>query len=138
MNEATGEPEPPTIAPSLTAQLRGDSEAMLTLAGDLDRETVARLGHIVSGLYEAGARFLVLDLADVTRCDASARPFFTRLRRKLQLNQGWMLLIEPPLVLADLDPVSLEAAFAAYRKVVALPEPADPPQAPPPPAPEVA
>jgi hypothetical protein len=49
-----------------------------------------------------------------------------------------MLLIEPPPVLADLDPISLEAAFAAYRRVVALPEPAEPPQAPPPPAPEVA
>ncbi|MFL5518112.1 MAG: STAS domain-containing protein [Gemmatimonadales bacterium] len=138
MDEATGEVEPTPNAPSIVVHLRGDSQAMLAVTGELDEMAVARLTHVVTGVCAAGARFLIFDLSGTTRCGDAVRPFLTKLRRRLQLGQGWLMLLEPPAELSDVDQVSLEEAFAAYRwSAVAAVPPQTPPHAPPP-APEVA
>jgi anti-anti-sigma regulatory factor len=116
--------------------LRGEREAMITVGGKLDGTAVQRLALLLKAVLAVGAENLVVDLSEVTECDAAARPIFLKLQRSLQLKHGWMVLLDPPANLADLDPISLEAAFAAYRKISAStaggerPSPASPDDAP--------
>lgn len=116
---ARSDVDPHAAETAISTMLRGVDDATVTVTGPLDAAAVARLNHLLKALCAAGARYFVADLAGLSSCDAAARPLFAKLRRKLVLNEGWMLLLDPPPLLADLESVSLEVAFAAYRRVVA-------------------
>jgi anti-anti-sigma regulatory factor len=103
---------------SIAATLHDRDEALLTVVGELTGPAVARLRAMLRGLSAAGARYLVVDLSGVTECEHSVRRVFTTAIRRLQLVQGWMMLLQPPAILADLDTMSLETVFATYRRAV--------------------
>ena len=119
--------QPHGAAPTVTLVLRGEHEAFVTMTGELDGAAVQRLDAVFDGLCHAGARYLVIDLSGIGGIDHAARGLFVTLQRKLALNSGWMLLLDPPPLLADLDTVTLEVAFAAYRRAAASAGPAHPP-----------
>jgi len=72
---------------------RGPSEALVTLAGEIDMSTVGRLSTVVGELLNPAPPRVVLDLADVTFCDSQGLGTLVVLSRKVALAQSVLVLI---------------------------------------------
>jgi anti-anti-sigma factor len=77
---------------SITVE-RTPSEAVVTLAGEIDMSTVPRLSKIVSEMVAVNAPpRVVLDLADVTFCDSQGLGTLVVLSRKASVAQSCLVL----------------------------------------------
>jgi anti-anti-sigma factor len=67
---------------SLTRTPADPSTVAITLAGELDLDTVARIEPTLNRLTGDAAREVLLDLVEVTFCDSSGAALFLRLHRR--------------------------------------------------------
>lgn len=89
---------------------------LIVACGVLDHVTVARLGCCLEQALAAGARYLVADLARVTRCDEAALPALAVLARRLSPRQGWLRLVATSdAVLAALETADICDVLDLYR-----------------------
>ncbi|GAA1802352.1 STAS domain-containing protein [Planosporangium flavigriseum] len=68
-------------------------EALVTLAGEIDMSTVARLSATVSELLNPAPPRVVLDLHRVTFCDSQGLGTLVVLSRKASLAQSVLVLV---------------------------------------------
>jgi anti-anti-sigma factor len=72
---------------------QGPNEALLTLAGEIDMSTVARLSAAVGELLNPAPPRVVLDLSGVTFCDSQGLGTLVVLSRKATLAQSVLVLV---------------------------------------------
>lgn len=90
--------------------------ALIVASGVLDRTTVTQLDTAVARVLDAGARFLVVDLAQISRCDPAALPALAAAARRLSLRQGWLRLVATsPAVVAALDTTDICDVLDLYH-----------------------
>lgn len=90
--------------------------ALIVARGVLDRSTVAQLGSCVEQALDAGARYLIADLAQVTRCDRAALPALATLARRLSQRHGWLRLVATSeAVIAALETTDICDVLDLYR-----------------------
>lgn len=86
--------------------------AQLTVRGVLDHGGIAVLSRRLHDLMEAGARFVVVDLSEVTSCDPLVLRVMSAAVRRLSVRQGWLRLIGiQPSVAAMLNTAELPDHF---------------------------
>lgn len=77
--------------------------ALIVACGVLDHTTVTQLDTCGAAVPDTGARYLVLDLAQVSRRDPAALAALAAAARRLSLRQGWLRLVATsPAVIAAL------------------------------------
>lgn len=89
--------------------------AVLELVGTLDRARVDELRQRLTGLLVGGARFLLVDLAEVGPCDPALTGVLTAFARRRDARQGWLRVHAPPSSLCELNEATLADLFAIYR-----------------------
>jgi anti-anti-sigma regulatory factor len=99
----------------VTSTLRSGSEAMVVVAGPVDRDAVARLEPLLSGLCAAGATRVLVDLSRVSFCDRSLMPVFERVRCRVEEAGGWLVVDGSPATMSGYDDLPLDRIFRIYR-----------------------
>lgn len=99
--------------------LRDADEAQVTLTGTVSQQEARRAHLLIDALVQAGARQLLVDLAQVDHCDHDLLVYLDELRRYLTGQGGWMIIDGFPDALRD-DTTTLDDIFAVYRRVTAL------------------
>jgi anti-anti-sigma factor len=72
----------------VTVTYHGYGDAVITLAGMLDRGGVGGLEDRLNRLLARGASSVLLDLTDVDRCDCRLLAVLDRIRHQLQATHG--------------------------------------------------
>jgi anti-sigma B factor antagonist len=72
---------------------QGSHEALVTLAGEIDMSTVARLSAAVSELLNPAPPRVILDLGGVTFCDSQGLGTLVVLSRRTALAHSVLVLI---------------------------------------------
>jgi anti-sigma B factor antagonist len=72
---------------------RGDDEAVLTLAGEIDMLTAGRLSTTVTEVLNDAPQRIVLDLGGVTFCDSQGLGTLVVLSRKASHAQSMLMLV---------------------------------------------
>lgn len=99
----------------VTSTLRSGSEAMLVVAGTIDRAAVARLDPLLTGLCAAGATRVFVDLSRISSCDRALLAVLERIRRQVEAAGGWLMLDGSPSTMVDYDDLPLDRVFRIYR-----------------------
>lgn len=102
----------PTV---LSATVRGDGDAVLTLDGVIGSDDVARVQAVLSVLLDTGVRRLIVDLSDASPGSGALGDALRRADEELLRRGGW-LLVEG----ADGSPRELVGAFRAYQEALAV------------------
>jgi anti-anti-sigma regulatory factor len=77
------------------AQLDGEFAA-LTINGPVDLRTVNLLRGMLRLLLDVGVRDVVLDLAEISKCDVRLAAVLLTLRARLTARHGTLVLVNPP------------------------------------------
>src|SRR3954451_6309112 len=72
--------------------LRRDDEARIAIEGPVGGVETRRIAMLVQALLAAGARQLIIDLAQVESCDPALTAFLEQQQRHLVAAGGWMLV----------------------------------------------
>lgn len=121
LDPMTLDPPARTGAPALISCLLRGPDAMITVAGTVDRAEIARLSAVLHGLCDADISRVLLDLTGVTACDASLAPVIDTLRRRVRAGGGWLVVDGTPAALGVDLGISLTEAFRIYRDTSAHP-----------------
>jgi anti-sigma B factor antagonist len=107
-------PSPGT--PWLTTEVLADAHGVRArLAGELDIATVGQLTDLVDQLISAGYRDLVLDLTDLTLCDASGLATFLMIDRTLAEAGGALAMTGLPALVRELLEITDLSAVLTLR-----------------------
>jgi anti-anti-sigma factor len=80
--------------PDLSVAVRqSPNEAFVSLSGEIDMSTVARLSAVIGELLNPAPPRVVLDLAGVTFCDSQGLGTLVVLSRKAALAQSVLVLV---------------------------------------------
>ncbi|MEO7195658.1 MAG: STAS domain-containing protein [Pseudonocardiaceae bacterium] len=82
----------PTAEPTITIVRGGAEYALVALRGPLDHDATQRLRTQLGAVLDTGARYLTVDLSDVTRCDESVLELLGWAARRAASQQGWLAL----------------------------------------------
>jgi anti-anti-sigma factor len=99
----------------VTTTLRSGSDAMVVVAGAVDRTAVACLEPLLAGLCAAGATRIVVDLSRISFCDRALLAVFERVRRQVEQSGGWLVLDGSPATMSRYDELRLDQVFRIYR-----------------------
>jgi anti-anti-sigma factor len=100
-----------------------DSTIVLTLAGEIDRDSSKDLREAADQAVRRGRRHLILDLTKVTFCDSSGLSLFIDLHRQAGAGGGWLRLAGArPELRSMLRVTRLDQLFALYDTVEAATE----------------
>jgi anti-sigma B factor antagonist len=114
--------EPETIL-TVTDHDLPDGTTVLTVVGEIDRDSGKDLRAVAEEAAGRGQRRLILDLAKVTFCDSSGLSLFIDLHRQAVASAGWLRLAGPPAELRSMMRVThLDRLFALYDTVEAATE----------------
>jgi len=102
--------------------LRCDDEARIAIEGPVGGVETRRIAMLVQALLAAGARQLIVDLAQVESCDPALTAFLEQQQRHLVAAGGWMLVDGAPPTPGD-DASTLVEIFEIYRHVRGLARP---------------
>ena len=92
--------------------LSTDGRSVVHVSGELDSYTVARLRDSLAGLISAGARHIVVDLADVSFMGASGLGVLVGAGKRLRRDDGKLLLRSaPPSVQKMIEITGLDATL---------------------------
>ena len=69
--------------------------AIVTLVGDLDVASAESLGESLAGLVDAGSTRIVVDVSDLTFCDASGIGVLVRVAGQAARQGGWLRIAAP-------------------------------------------
>jgi anti-anti-sigma factor len=90
--------------------------ALIVARGVIDEATVAEFHSCLEQVLDAGARYLVADLAHVTGCDSAALPALAAAARRLSAIHGWLRLVATSeAVIATVDDLDLRDVLDLYR-----------------------
>ncbi|MDT4893457.1 MAG: hypothetical protein QOE97_2492 [Pseudonocardiales bacterium] len=79
------------------AHLDGEFAAV-TISGHVDLRTVNLLRGLLRLLLDAGVREVVIDLAEISRCDVRLAAVLLTLRARLTARHGTLVLANPPAI----------------------------------------
>lgn len=100
----------------VTVRHRGQADARVDLTGQLDRTAVGGLGHRLDELLDQGVTTMLIDLAQVDRCDFRLLAVLERIRRRLAAVAGDLHVQgQESGVLIGFADADLPALLAAYR-----------------------
>jgi anti-anti-sigma regulatory factor len=85
-----------TIAMTVSVTRGAPDFAAVTVSGPLDPRTVHYLGGQLRLLLDVGVHDLVVDLAEVTRCDLRFAAVLLTLHARLHARHGTLVLANPP------------------------------------------
>jgi anti-anti-sigma factor len=77
----------------LLRECRESSAMVLTVSGELDLVTAGQLDRQLSGMVAVGRLRVVLDLTDLTFCDAYGIRVLIRGRKRVDERGGWLRLL---------------------------------------------
>lgn len=90
--------------------------ALIVARGVLDHTTVTELRAVLDRVLATDARYLIADLAQVTRCDRAALPALAGAARRLVLREGWLRLVaSSDAVVAALDTTDVSDLIDLYH-----------------------
>jgi anti-anti-sigma regulatory factor len=105
-------PAEPTI---MSSQL-GHDHALVVVRGKISVEFLRSVRQHLTSLLEAGARYVVVNLAEVTACPPQMVGELAAACRALHARQGWLRLIAiAPCVVSALESAAVEDLFPIYR-----------------------
>ena len=105
-------PTGPTIR---LVQLEHD-HALVVVRGEISVEFLRSVRQHLTSLVEAGVRYVVVNLAEVTACPPQMVGELAAACRALHARQGWLRLIATaPCVVSALEPAAVEDLFPIYR-----------------------
>jgi anti-sigma B factor antagonist len=97
---------------SVTPHAQADDRCTLAVAGDLDVSTALRLEMALDAEIDAGARHLVIDLAETTFVDSTGLAAFMAAHRRVQARSGSVRLINAsPTVMRVIELSALDAVL---------------------------
>jgi anti-anti-sigma regulatory factor len=89
-------------------------QARITVTAEIDRELVEKLRQHVQAVVRAGARFVVLDVSEVRRCDPIILNLMSWAQHRLTARQGMISAVGlHPCKLAERAPYSADPGTAA-------------------------
>ena len=81
-------------AEQMITVVRGGSDyARVALQGHLDHHSVQRVRTQLCAVLDTGARYLTVDLSDVSLCDENVLDLLCWVERRACAQQGWLTLI---------------------------------------------
>ena len=105
-------PTGPTIR---LVQLEHD-HALVVVRGKICVEVLLRLRQHLTNLVDAGVRYVVVDLAEVTACPPQMVGELAAACRALHAREGWLRSIaSAPCVVTALESAAVEELFPIYR-----------------------
>ncbi len=107
---------PTTPAPGEISCLLRGRDALVAVAGPVDRAAVTRIEILIHGLRNAGAARVLVDMLGVTTCDRALTGALHRQRRELLPHGGWLIVDGAPGVLHDELDLPLPDAFRIYQE----------------------
>ena len=103
---------------AIIASDRPDGAVVLTVAGEIDRDSARHLRQAAHDAIRRGRPRLILDLGRVTFCDSSALSLLIDLHRRAHADGGWLRLAAPQAGLCSMLRVThLDTMFAVYDSV---------------------
>jgi anti-anti-sigma regulatory factor len=106
------------VAMALSTQVTISTEQvdLLSVTGRLDDTGLAQLRRQLQVLFDTGTRYLVVNLAGVTRCDYRLFDVLTRTHQVLTDRQGWLRLVGVgPTVRNALDEATPSECLLVYQ-----------------------
>jgi anti-anti-sigma regulatory factor len=70
----------------------GTAYACVTLRGSLDHDATQRLRTQLGAVLDTGARYVTVDLSDVSYCDENVLDLLGWAERRASSQQGWLAL----------------------------------------------
>ena len=105
-------PTGPTIR---LVQLEHD-HALVVVRGKIGVEVLLRLRQHLTNLVDAGVRYVVVDLAEVTACPPQLVGELATACRPLHAREGWLRSIaSAPCVVTALESAAVDELFPIYR-----------------------
>jgi anti-sigma B factor antagonist len=103
---------------TVTAQDGAGLITVLSVAGEIDRDSRDFLEKAAEEAMRRGRRRLILDAAGVTFCDSSGLSLLVELHRRTTSEGGWLRLAAPPALLRSMLRVThLDQLFPLYDSV---------------------
>ena len=99
----------------MLSQLEHD-HALVVVRGKICVEFVPRLRQHLTNLVDAGVRYVVVDLAEVTACPPQMVGELAAACRALHARKGWLRSIaSAPCVVTALESAAVDELFPIYR-----------------------
>ena len=77
---------------NIVVGLAGDNAVEVSVSGDLDPDTLGRLKAVIHGIFRAGHRRVVVDLARSRAVDGSTKEMLTKLLKRARAQGGEMIV----------------------------------------------
>jgi anti-anti-sigma regulatory factor len=108
----------------ISSSQRSDGTAAVALSGRIDASGIHQLAAHLTGLLNAGTRYLVVDLSRIDLVDEHILGLMRRVEARMHvLGREFELIGLAPPVLYAMDDASLIQVFALYRGVLDDPRP---------------
>lgn len=102
--------------PTITLGQLGYDHALVVVRGEISVEFLRSVRQHLTSLVEAGVRYVVVNLAEVTACPPQMVGELAAACRALHARQGWLRLIATaPCVVSALESAAVEDLFPIYR-----------------------
>jgi anti-anti-sigma regulatory factor len=102
--------------PTITLGQLGYDHALVVVRGEISVEFLRGVRQHLTSLVEAGVRYVVVNLAEVTACPPQMVGELAAACRALHARQGWLRLIATaPCVVSALESAAVEDLFPIYR-----------------------
>ena len=102
--------------PTIMASQLGHDHALVVVRGTISVEFLRSVRRHLTSLAEAGVRYVVVDLAEVTACPPQLVGELAAACRRLHARQGWLRSIaSAPCVVAALESAAVDDLFPIYR-----------------------
>ena len=107
----------------------GESGPVITLRGEADLTSAARLSALVTRQLSGGTRHLTVDAAGLSFADSASVQVLVLAARTLRKRGGVLVLVHPrPTVARSLALTGAEQMFTIREEIPGAPEPTDPPR----------
>ena len=102
--------------PTITLGQLGYDHALVVVRGEISGEFLRSVRQHLTSLVEAGVRYVVVNLAEVTACPPEMVGELATACRELYTRQGWLRSITTAPCVADvLESAELDDLFPIYR-----------------------
>ena len=103
-------------APTIMVGQLGYDHALVVVRGEICVEFVLRVRQHLTSLVDAGVRYIVVDLAEVTACPPQMVGELAVACRALHAREGWLRSIaSAPCVVTALESATVDDLFPIYR-----------------------
>jgi len=104
------------VGPTIMLSQLGHDHALVVVRGEICVEFLRSVRQHLTSLVDAGVRYVVVDLAEVTVCPPQMVGELAAACRALHAREGWLRLIaSSPCVVSALESAAVDELFAIYR-----------------------